>query len=109
MSSSQSSFVASPKSGDAVPYFKHFPKSFQRSYGKADENLQPQSAFPRLHSWNCEWLSRPGVAVSELPDTLVANLEVLRKYKGAVLSRNFVDSTLKLFNSVLQNIKVLNN
>jgi len=42
------------------------------------------------------------VAVSELSDTLVANLEVLRKYKGAVLSRNFVDSTLKLFNSVLQ-------
>jgi len=42
------------------------------------------------------------VAVSELSDTLVANLEVLQKYKGAVLSRNFVDSTLKLFNSVLQ-------
>lgn len=54
--STQSS-MGGQRTSEGVQYFKHFPKSFLRSYGKADSDLRPENAFNGLPSWNCEWLT----------------------------------------------------
>ena len=44
--------------------------------------------------WNCEWLTRPNYAISELADTLYANLATLAEYKDKVFTKHAVDPLL---------------
>ena len=43
---------------------------------------------------NCEWLTRPNYAISELADTLYANLATLADYKDKVFTKHAVDPLL---------------
>nr|CAB3263329.1 uncharacterized protein LOC108950742 [Phallusia mammillata] len=65
-----------PSSG--VQRFKHFPKDFLRPYGLAivgTEATDNDSIQRRLKPVSCEWLNRPGIAVSEFIATLEQNFE----------------------------------
>lgn len=44
-----------------------------------------------LFSWNCEWLTRPNYTLSELADTLYANIATVSHYKDEVFTKNVVD------------------
>lgn len=95
------------RSSEGVQYFKHFPKSFLRSYGKADSDLRPENSFNRLHSWNCEWLNRPDVAISEFADTILTNLSVLRDNRD-ILRNPFLHDVEALFNPITSSLEKFN-
>lgn len=67
-------------------YNKHFPRSFMLNYGEALQDLPDEKILARLKSWNCEWLSRPNIAISEMAAMLKDNWEIIRKYKGTVFT-----------------------
>ena len=45
----------------------------------------------KLFHWNCEWLTRPNYAISELADTLYANMATLVEYRDKVFAHQPVD------------------
>ena len=54
----------------------------------------PREILDKLFHWNCEWLTRPNYAISELADTLYANLATLADYKDKVFTKHAVDPLL---------------
>lgn len=90
----------------AVNYFRHFPTSFLKPYGMADE-APSQVVMRRLSSINCEWLRRPHTGVSEFAETIEKNLEFLSENHSSYVKQtsfktikgnlgNFTDLVKKL-------------
>ena len=63
-------------------------------YGKTHGLLTSHEILDKLFHWNCEWLTRPNYAISELADTLYANLATLTEYKDKVFTKHAVDPLL---------------
>ena len=76
--------------GKKPNYNKHFPRSFLLNYGPALQNLSDKKVLSRLKDFNCEWLSRPNIAISEMAQTEKDNWPLIEKRSGKVFSRNFV-------------------
>ena len=75
-SKSASKSETSTKGG--VHYFSHFPKAFLVPYGKPREDLHSEHRLlDSLKPINCEWLTRPNVAASELAETMDEQVRVL--------------------------------
>ena len=70
---------------------KHFPRSFLLNYGRALQNLSDDAVLNRIHHWNCEWLTRPNIAMSETATTLKKNLELIQLYWGMIFTNGFID------------------
>lgn len=81
------SFSGQPKPN----YNKHFPRSFLLNYGRALENLPDDKILAKLKDWNCEWLARPNIAMSEMAGTLKDDMDTLQRYKGTVFTHAFVE------------------
>lgn len=84
-----------PESKTGIIYFKHATKHFLTLYGKTHGILTSREILDKLFHWNCEWLTRPNYAISELADTLYCNLETLKEYRDKVLTRHVVDTLIK--------------
>lgn len=67
-------------------YLQLFPRSFVVSYGQALGRLTDDDILARLHEWNCEWLRRPRIAISELAETISSNLHLVEKHKNKVIA-----------------------
>ena len=94
-----------PESKTGVNYFKHQTKHFLTPYGKTHGLLTSREILDKLYHWNCEWLTRPNYAISELADTIYANLATLADYKDKVFTKHAVDPLLnkaRPIRSVLQ-------
>ena len=63
-------------------------------YGKTHGLLTSHEILDKLFHWNCEWFTRPNYAISELADTLYANLATLAEYKDKVFTKHAVDPLL---------------
>ena len=59
-----------PEAKTGVNYFKHTTKHFLTPYGKTHGVLTSREILDKLFFWNCEWLTQPNYAISELADTL---------------------------------------
>lgn len=95
----------SPESKTGVNYFKHQTKHFLTPYGKTHGLLTSREILDKLYHWNCEWLTRPNYAISELADTIYANLATLADYKDKVFTKHAIDPLLnkaRPIRSVLQ-------
>ena len=66
------------------------------NYGEALANLPDDRILSRLFDWNCEWLARPNIAMSEMASTLKDNWSNILAYRGTVFTESFVDD-LKTF------------
>ena len=71
-------------------YNRHFPRSFMLNYGAALQDLSDQKILSRLKDFNCEWLSRPNIAISEMAQTIKDNWPLIEKQSGKVFTRKFV-------------------
>lgn len=89
-SSSSSSSFSSSSSGKCG-YNKHFPRSFLLNYSAALQDPKEEAILKRVHDFNCEWLQRPNIAISELAQTLRENLPLLQQYSGTIFMPDFVD------------------
>ena len=83
-----------PESKTGVNYFKHQTKHFLTPYGKTHGLLTSREILYKLYHWNCEWLTRPNYAISELADTIYSNLATLADYKDKVFTKHAVDPLL---------------
>ena len=63
----------------------------------------------RLHEWNCEWLKRPNIAMSEMAMTVKDNLLLIRQYGGSILSPRFVQDLVAPFEAMEDALKKLDN
>ena len=84
-----------PETKTGVNYFKHQTKHFLTPYGKTHGLLTSRETLDKMYHWNCEWLTRPNYAISELADTLYANLATLSDYKDKVFTKRAVDPLLE--------------
>ena len=83
-----------PESKTGINYFKYQKKHFLTAYGKTHGLLTSREILDNLFHWNCEWLTRPNYAISELADTLYANLATLADNKDKVFTKHAVDPLL---------------
>ena len=60
-----------------VSFFRHFPRNMLRPYGIAYEFPKDLEDFSYLKPFTCEWLKRPNFAMSEMTDSIIANLDIL--------------------------------
>lgn len=77
-------------------YNKHFPRSFLLNYGEALQDMPDNKILACLKDWNCEWLSRPNIAMSEMAATLKDNWENISRFKGTVFTTSFINQ-LEMF------------
>lgn len=73
---SSSSFRPSPSSANKVTYFKHFPHYFLRPYD-AQIKYDQQEFMDKLTSKNCEWTTRPKIALSEAAQAIQENWQIV--------------------------------
>ncbi|CAH3024310.1 unnamed protein product, partial [Porites evermanni] len=60
------------------------------NYGAALQDLSDEKILSRLKDFNCEWLSRPNIAISEMAQTIKDNWPLIEKQSGTVFTRKFV-------------------
>ena len=96
MSQNSSSSFSSGQ-GHKPSYNKHFPRSFLLNYGGAIQDISEEAVLSRLHDFNCEWLQRPNIALSEMAQTLRENFPILASNSPNVQDGDFVESILTHF------------
>ena len=67
------------------------------NYGGAIQDISEEAVLSRLHDFNCEWLQRPNIALSEMAQTLRENSPILAANSPNVLDGEFVESILTHF------------
>ena len=82
--SQSSSFLSTSSSSSKCGYNKHFPCSFLLNYGTAIQDPKEEAILRSIHDFNCKWLQRPNIAISELEQTLRENLPLLQQYSGTI-------------------------
>lgn len=90
-------------------YNKHFPRSFLLNYGMALENLPDDKVLARLKDWNCEWLSRPNIAMSEFASTIKDNLPLIQQIKGTIFVPSFVEDLEQVVTPLIPQMQRLDN
>ena len=64
------------KSQTGVNYYQHFRKGFFRPYGLAHTD---STIAKRLKAFNCEFLVRPNIGISEFSKTILENAKYIRE------------------------------
>lgn len=90
-------------------YNKHFPRSFLLNYGEALQDLPDDKILERLKNWNCEWLSRPNIAMSEMASTLKDNWDNISLFKGTVLTSSFLNQLETFCRPIMPALRRLDN
>lgn len=90
-------------------YNKHFPRSFLLNYGEALQDIPDDKILARLKNWNCEWLSRPNIAMSEMAATLKDNWDHISKFKGTVFTSSFVNQLEAFCAPIMPALRRLDN
>ena len=90
-------------------YNKHFPRSFLLKYGEALQDLPDDKILARLKNWNCEWLSRPNIAMSEMALTLKDNWDNISRFKGTVFTSSFVNQLETFCRPIMPALRRLDN
>jgi len=73
------------------------------------ENLPDDKILARLKDWNCEWLARPNIAISEMASTLKDNMETILAYRGTVFTEDFVDQLQGFMTPMMGPLQRLDN
>lgn len=93
----------------AVTYFKHAVRSFVAPYGEAKPAPSPSDIYSRLKPFTCEWLTRPGVAMSEFAETIERNMALICEDKSRIASPDVAQSLHDHFGHLKQELNCLNN
>lgn len=89
----QMAFKPQP-SPNKVNFFKHFPHYFLRPYD-AQIHYNEQDFIQNLNAKNCEWTTRPKIAMSEAAEALLVNWEIFKD------SELIDDTTRTYFRNIL--------
>ncbi|KAJ7359024.1 hypothetical protein OS493_019931 [Desmophyllum pertusum] len=86
------------------------PENFIRPYGEADSAPEASTVLKWIKPFNCEWLTRPKVAVSELSDSVIKNVHLLQLYmkeEECVLQPDFIQHTLSGLSPLMKSLEKL--
>lgn len=86
----------------AINYFNHFPRQRLIPYGPIKEPTSDTSMLDKARSINCEYISRPKVALSEFADTVTSNKDRI-KQMCINLYCHEIGAALDKLNDVLRN------
>lgn len=95
------------KTTNAVNYLVQYAKMFVAPYGEADAAPDKASVFRKLKPFNCEWMLRPKVAMSEFSATLLENNHLFQHtYKEVqqVPGINQMTSAIKALSPVIDSL-----
>ena len=92
-----------------VSFFQHFPSNVLRPYGIAYEFPKAQEAFSYLKPFTCEWLKRPEYAMSEMSDSITANLDILAESDCTVLGNRKVVQLMETNKGLLASMVRINH
>lgn len=109
MASQQRDNLNKPGGFRKSKYLTMFPRSFVSSYGQPLSHLADKEVLSRLHNWNCEWLKRPRVAISELAETIQFTLPIFQKSSGKQLDKLYVTYYKNLFQPMEDMLSRMNN
>ena len=90
-------------------YNRHFPRSFMPNYGAALQDLSHEKILSRLKDFNCAWLSRPNIAISEMAQTIKDNWPLIEKHRGKVFTRKFVQDLREVILPLMDTYAILDN
>ena len=95
---------------DGVKYFFHFRKDFINPYGLAHDasSFSDQQISARLSQMNCEFLTRPNIALSEFAHTLLANIEYLEE-NASVLDGQGMAKFFRKVDNYKDALRILNS
>ena len=79
------------------------------NYGEALANLSDDETIRRLFDWNCEWLSRPNIAISEMASTLKDNWSNIMAYRETVFTKDFVDNLRQFVDPITDALRHVGN
>ena len=69
----------SPRGGQGVNFFSHFPRQRLKPYGEIKEATSDTTMLEKASKLNCEYLVRPAVALSEMAETVSSNVTTLKE------------------------------
>ena len=90
-------------------YLMMFLRSFIASYGQPLGKLTDEQVLVRLHNWNCEWLKRPRVAISELADTIQHTLPIFQQALDVKLAPTHVNYLKQVFDPLANMLARMNH
>ena len=97
--------MSDPKSpSKKVTFFQHFPHYFVRPYD-AQILYTEEEFIDKLNAKNCEWMTRPKVAMSELAMAVTQNQKILEDNEA--FSDSFMASVTNLLDPTLESFKRL--
>ena len=79
------------------------------NYREALSNLSDDKILCRLFDWNCEWLSRPNFAISEMASTLKDNWTNIMAYRGTEFTEDFVDALHRFVDPITDALRRVDN
>ena len=103
--SSQMTSTPTKPTTSKVTYFRHFPHNFIRPY---DGQLQytEQEYLEKLSTVNCEWLSRPKIAMSECCGAIQDNMAILDN--NTVFNDTFMTTVKEVVDPCMASFVALN-
>ena len=109
MSQQKKPNLGSPDKSKAVGYFFHFPSNFLRPCGLAAPAPDAHTIHRRANHTSCEWLLRPGVAMSEFAETLAENMNFLKETDMSLVNKKRTRSAIATMEPFLSALHRLNN
>lgn len=88
-------------------YFKQFVSNFLAPYGQSYDELQESRVFNRCTTFNCEWLKRPEIALSELAETLPMNLQKIVNGKAPFIDKDAFEEGMEGIHNFISNLAPL--
>ena len=73
------------------------------------QDPKEEAILKRVHDFNCEWLQRPNIAISELAQTIRENLPLLQQYSATIFMPEFVKDLVSCFEPLPDVISRLDN
>lgn len=84
----------------AVTWYNHFPNQLIRPYGKIEAALTTKQIKEKLNPKNCEWFTRPKVAMSEMAATSSENIKGARQVLRRWLQDDIISMMVKYKDAV---------
>ena len=95
--------------GNGVVFLNQFPQIFLRPYGAIEQAPSEETVLKRVKPNSCEWLKRPKVAMSEMAETLTANMDMLATKESPLLSKSGVKSYKAKLAPLMKNLEHFNS
>ena len=97
------------KNQGGVNFYQHFRKDYVRPYGltHAEDSFQDTTVANRLKSFNCEFLLRPNVGISEFSETVLENAKYIKE-NMEIFDAEAIQKFLRKTDGIMEHLQTVN-